>query len=151
MYNLRQMASEKLPNIGAAIAVRHKPTLDELILCAKQIGDESFGEAAATDSTEKFPVETLRKIAENYLLSAPLPEDFGGKNLGLESGTNHALLQILKHFGRGNLVVGRVYEGHFNALLLINLFGTNEQIERFAAHAKTADCSEFGIRKPATA
>lgn len=137
------MLSEKKENFGAAIAVDKKLTLKELIFRAKKIGDESFEEAAATDSTEKFPVETLRKIAADELLSAPVPEKFGGVELGLKSGTNYALLQILKHFGRGNLVVGRVYEGHFNALLLINLFGTNEQIERFAADAKNGKL--FGV------
>ena len=53
------------------------------------------------------------------------------------------MLQILKHFGRGNLVVGRVFEGHFNALLLIKLFGSNEQKERFAADAKNGKL--FGV------
>ena len=137
------MPVETLQNTGAATAVEKKISLDELIFRAKKIADESFEEAAATDSTDKFPVETLQKIAENYLLSAPLPEEFGGANLGLEAGANHALLQILKHFGRGNLVVGRVYEGHFNALLLIKLFGSNEQIERFAADAKNGRL--FGV------
>ena len=137
------MPVETLKNIGAAAAVEKKLSLDELILRAKKIGDEAFAEAAATDSVESFPVETLRKITENSLLSAPLPEKLGGANLGLESGTNHALLQILKHFGRGNLVVGRVYEGHFNALLLIKLFGSDRQIERFSNDAKNGRL--FGV------
>ncbi len=137
------MLVEKFTNIGAATAVEKKLSLDELIFRAKKIGDESFEEAAATDSVERFPVETLRKIAENFLLSASLPKKFGGANLGLEAGANHALLQILKHFGRGNLVVGRVYEGHFNALLLIKLFGSDEQIERFSNDAN--DGKLFGV------
>ena len=127
------MFSEKSEKSGAAFAVDKDLLLEELISRAKKIGDEAFAEAAITDSTEKFPVKTLEKIFENGLLTAPLPNKFGGVGLGLESGTNYALLRILKHFGRGNLVVGRVYEGHFNALLLINLFGTSEQIERFAS------------------
>ncbi len=137
------MPVETLKYNGAATAVEKKTSLDELIFRAKKIGDEAFAEAAATDSVDKFPVETLRKISENSLLSAPLPKRFGGANLGLEAGANHALLQILKHFGRGNLVVGRVYEGHFNALLLIKLFGSDEQIERFAADAKNGRL--FGV------
>ena len=128
---------------AAKISKIPAPTLEDLIERAKNIADVSMNEAAATDSTEKFPVETLKKITENELLSAPAPEKFGGYDLGLKSGTNHALLQILKHFGRGNLVVGRVYEGHFNALLLIKLFGSGEQIERFSADAK--DGKLFGV------
>lgn len=136
------MNSEK--NQGAVGVSKSSETLlADLIRRAKNIADESLTEAAATDSTEKFPVETFKKIAENNLLTAPLPERFGGANLGIESGTNYALLQILKHFGRGNLVVGRVFEGHFNALLSIKLFGSAKQIERFSADAKSGKL--FGV------
>lgn len=136
------MNSEK--NTGAASVLKSAETpLENLIARAQKIADESFAEAAATDSVEKFPVETFKKIAENNLLTAPLSKKFGGANLGIESGTNGALLQILKHFGRGNLVVGRVFEGHFNALLLIKLFGSNEQIERFSADANNGKI--FGV------
>lgn len=133
---------------GAAKAVavtgkNFKSLCDELVAQAKQIADEAFAEAAATDSTEKFPIETLRKICDANLLAAASPKKYGGVDLGLESGTNHALLQILKHFGRGNLVVGRVFEGHFNALLLTKLFGSNEQIKTYAADAKSGKL--FGV------
>lgn len=136
------MNSEKNPGAASVSKIAETP-LENLIERAKRIGDEAFGEAAATDSIEKFPAETLRKIAENDLLLAPVSKTFGGADLGIESGTNHALLQILKHFGRGNLVVGRVYEGHFNALLLIKLFGSDEQIERFSADARNGKM--FGV------
>ena len=53
-------------NCAASVAAKiAEPTLADLIARAKRIGDESFEEAAATDSVEKFPVETLRKIAES--------------------------------------------------------------------------------------
>ena len=128
---------------AASVSKIAEATTEDLIKRAKLIADQAFEEAAATDSTEKFPAQTLQKIADNDLLSAPLPKKFGGADLGIKSGTNFALLQILKHFGRGNLVVGRVYEGHFNALLLINLFGSDEQKERFSADAKSGKL--FGV------
>ncbi|MER0240122.1 acyl-CoA dehydrogenase family protein [Fulvimarina sp. MAC8] len=37
------------------------------------------------------------------------------------------LLQLLAAVGRGDLSVGRIYEGHVNALLLIKSFGTERQ------------------------
>lgn len=136
------MDSEKNYN-AASVSKTREIRLEDLIERAKKIADDAFEEAAATDSTEMFPVATLAKIAGNDLLIAPAPKKNGGLDLGLESGTNGALLQILKHFGRGNLVVGRVFEGHFNALLLINLFGTDEQIERFSNDAKQGKL--FGV------
>ncbi len=118
-------------------------SLDEAVRSAKEIADEAPKEASETDFAAGFPIETLRKIAAAKLLSASLPEKFGGANLGIESGTNHALLQVLKHCGRGNLVVGRVYEGHFNALLLLNFFGSQSQIENFSADARNGKI--FGV------
>jgi len=131
---------------GAAVKIAAKSaesSLTEAVERIKRIADGSFAEAAATDNADGFPVETLRKIAEANLLTAALPENLGGGNLGIESGTNDALLQILKHCGRGNLVVGRVYEGHFNALLLINLFGSAGQIETYGADAASGKL--FGV------
>jgi len=120
---------------AAAFAVAEKDytsSIQDVLMQAKQLAADSMAEAAATDSTDKFPVETFRKIAIGKLLSAPLPREFGGIGLGLENGTTLEMLQLLKHFGRGNLVVGRVYEGHYNALLLLKLFGTKEQFQKYA-------------------
>ena len=46
------------------------------------------------------------------------------------------MLRVLKRIGRGNLAVGRLFEGHVNALLLVQAFGTGEQVEAFAADAR---------------
>ena len=56
--------------------------------------------------------------------------------LGFETGHTKELLMLLKAIGRGNLVVGRIYEGHVNALQLIQTFGTPKQIEAYAADAR---------------
>ncbi len=45
------------------------------------------------------------------------------------------MLIILTQIGRANLAVGRIYEGHVNALQLIQTFGTPTQIETFAIAA----------------
>ncbi|WP_394754706.1 acyl-CoA dehydrogenase family protein [Crenothrix sp.] len=110
-----------------------KLSLKALLGSAQKIADDAFDEAAATDSIEKFPIETLRKITEQHLLTAALPKQYNGIGLGLEFGNNEALLLILKQLGRGNLVMGRIYEGHVNALLLTNLFGSDEHIKWLAA------------------
>lgn len=56
--------------------------------------------------------------------------------MGIEARVTHELLVLLKQIGRGNLSVGRIYEGHVNALQLVQTFGTPEQIEQFAADAR---------------
>jgi alkylation response protein AidB-like acyl-CoA dehydrogenase len=45
------------------------------------------------------------------------------------------LLRVLAAIGRGNLSVGRIFEGHVNALLLIRWFGTPSQRKHFETSA----------------
>jgi alkylation response protein AidB-like acyl-CoA dehydrogenase len=70
------------------------------------------------------------------LLIAPLSSRLGGLGLGFETDYTKELLMLLKKIGSANLVIGRIYEGHVNALQLIQTFGTAEQIEAYAADAK---------------
>lgn len=70
------------------------------------------------------------------MLAAPLQTDLGGLGLGFDSSVTHQTLTILQQIGRGNLAVGCIYEGHVNALQLIQTFGTREQIEQLASDAR---------------
>ncbi len=105
----------------------------EKLEIARNMTKSAMAEAAETDFVESFPAETLKFITETNLHAAPLPTKFGGVGLGLEKDTTLEMLRLLKHFGYGNLVVGRVYEGHFNALLLLKLFANEKQFEKYAA------------------
>ena len=62
--------------------------------------------------------------------------NLGGLGLGVDARFTHELLLMLKRIGWGNLVVGRIFEGHVNALQLIQTFATKEQIEQFAQDAR---------------
>jgi alkylation response protein AidB-like acyl-CoA dehydrogenase len=70
------------------------------------------------------------------LLAAPLQIELGGLGLGIDASVTYQTLMILKQIGRGNLAVGRIYEGHVNALQLIQTFGTTEQIKQLASDAR---------------
>lgn len=109
--------------------------LAELVISAQIIGEESVAEAAETDSVNSFPEKALAKLRSSKLLTASICKKYGGQNLGLIPGTNLAMLMILKKIGSGNLVVGRVLEGHINAQILINQFGSEKQKKLFAADA----------------
>lgn len=50
-----------------------------------------------------------------------------GGALDFNLGDTKSLLKILKDVGKANLSVGRIYEGHVNALHLIHLYATAEQ------------------------
>jgi alkylation response protein AidB-like acyl-CoA dehydrogenase len=92
--------------------------------------------AGAIDSEGQFPTEEFEWLREAGLLVAPAPPEQGGMGLGITPSTTVALLQTLWHIGYGNLAVGRLYEGHVNALQLVQWFGTPEQQERLFTDAR---------------
>ena len=101
-----------------------------------EIADFCAENASAIDQNGVFAVKEFELIAELGLLAAPLRTELGGLGLGIDAAVTEELLMLLKQIGRGNLVVGRVYEGHVNALQLIQTFGTPEQIETYARDAR---------------
>lgn len=104
--------------------------LTGLLDAAESVAGICAGLAAEADATRTFPAGAFQAIARQGLLGAPLP---GGAGDLLE------LLLILKHIGRGDLSVGRIFEGHVNALQLIQTFGTPSQIERWSIDARERD------------
>ena len=93
---------------------------------------------AARDNREDgAPRKELRELAHAGMLTAPLPASLGGLGLGTDPGGHLALLQLLAAVGGADLPLGRLFEGHVNALILISTFGTLEQLQQAAddAHA----------------
>src|SRR4051812_27750771 len=58
-----------------------------------------------------------------------MPPAYGGLGLGTTPEGALALLDVLRWIGHGSLPLGRLYEGHVNALALIARFGNASQIE----------------------
>lgn len=81
--------------------------------------------APETDREGDFPEEAFANLAEAGLLSVTLP----GRELDFNQPSTARLLTLLKRIGAANLAVGRVYEGHINALYLIHLFASPAQRE----------------------
>lgn len=111
-------------------------SLDDLLVRATEISDFCAQNAAAIDHNGAFPIKEFEQIAEAGLLTAPLKPEFGGLGLGIDASSIYELLLLLKQLGRGNLAVGRVYEGHVNGLQLIQTFGSQSQIEAYARDAR---------------
>ncbi|MGB3586113.1 MAG: acyl-CoA dehydrogenase family protein [Tunicatimonas sp.] len=72
---------------------------------------------------DDFPFQEFHELREADLLQITLPD----QPLDFATPTTRELLNLLKLVGKGNLSVGRIYEGHINALYLIHLFGTTAQ------------------------
>ena len=136
MNNTFAFAQEKEKN--------NEISISETLEKAKNLTKSAMAEASVTDFVESFPAETFKHITETKLHAAPLPKKFGGVGLGLDNDTTHEMLRFLKYFGYGNLVVGRVYEGHLNALLLVKLFANKSQLEKYARDVTEND-EIFGV------
>lgn len=81
--------------------------------------------ASDPDAPGTFPARAFELIAGAGLLAAPVADNLGGTET----------LTLLKTIGQGDLSVGRLYEGHVNALHLIQTFGHPEQIVAWTADA----------------
>jgi alkylation response protein AidB-like acyl-CoA dehydrogenase len=111
-------------------------SLHSALTSAAEIAKYAAENAASIDCLGAFPVAEFQRIAADGLLAAPLMRSLGGLGLGIEADVTDELLQVLKLMGFGNLAVGRIYEGHVNALQLVQTFGTSAQIEAYAADAR---------------
>lgn len=79
-------------------------------------------QAQITDLQELFPHKELGWIRDSQLLSMPIC----GQTMGLRKNSSQ-LIDVLKLMGGASLPVGRIYEGHVNALQLINVYADQEQ------------------------
>jgi alkylation response protein AidB-like acyl-CoA dehydrogenase len=95
---------------------------------AEIIAGALAAEAGDWDHAGRLPADRIERLAEAGLLSVSVADGFGhGTNL---SYATTDVLRILTAVGTGDLSIGRLYEGHVNALLLVEKFGTPSQRQR---------------------
>lgn len=92
-------------------------------------------EASACDQMPAFPERATGALRSAGALAAPMRQADGGLGLGTEPGGVGGLVAVLGAIGRGSIAVGRLYEGHVNALKLITLYGDAAQRRLAAADA----------------
>ncbi len=110
----------------------HQLDLIELMEQTADVASFCSKNAAAIDRNGDFPSEEFDLIARAGLLTAPLDDSLGGLGLGIDVSNIYELLTILKSIGQANLSIGRIYEGHVNALQLLQTFGNPDQIRAYA-------------------
>ena len=91
------------------------------VIAARRVAAAATQRAAAQDHDGAFPVEEVRHLGVCGLLTAPFPPSLGG--LGIAFGTPRVLQPVLTEVGTGNLALGRLYEGHVNAVGLVARYG----------------------------
>ena len=88
---------------------------------AREVGDKAFARADDYDEDGAYPAADVAALHEAGLLTAVLPVKCGGAGLpGL------FLSEVLRSIGSGSLPLGRLFEGHVNALELVLRYGNHE-------------------------
>jgi alkylation response protein AidB-like acyl-CoA dehydrogenase len=98
-----------------------------LLKCARDVGEGAFARAEAYDEDGAYPAEDVAALHECGLASAVLPKKSGGVEL---SGLD--LNEALQSIGSGSLPLGRLFEGHVNALELVLRYGKPDQVDLIA-------------------
>lgn len=74
-------------------------------------------------------------MAQSGLLHAPLPAAWGGMALGTGPASAETLRAVLRIIGGGSLSIGRLYEGHVNAVHLVSRYGREWHLRRLGTEA----------------
>jgi alkylation response protein AidB-like acyl-CoA dehydrogenase len=101
-----------------------------LLIEAREVADRAFASADLCDEDGAYPSAELVALREAGLFTATLPPEFGGAALG-----GLALCDVFRQIGSGSLPLGRLFEGHVNALDLVLRYGRREQVALVAREA----------------
>jgi alkylation response protein AidB-like acyl-CoA dehydrogenase len=115
---------------ATASSASGEPVLD----AARAVARLAFANATECDRDGAFPEKDVVELGRCGLLVAPLPRRVGGSALG---GLD--LAQTLRTIGAGSLPLGRLYEGHVNAVGLVLRYGTAAQVERISAEVRRGE------------
>ncbi len=102
---------------------------DGLEARAHAVALAAWSRAAALDASGGFPDEEVAHLKRAGLLVAPLPAALGGTGLGVAAGSDGALGPVLRRLGGASLPLGRLYEGHVNAVKLTAAYGSPPAVE----------------------
>jgi alkylation response protein AidB-like acyl-CoA dehydrogenase len=97
---------------------------------AREVADRAFANADLHDEDGAYPSAEVMGLHKAGLLMAALPREFGGAALG-----GLGLCDVFRQIGSGSLPVGRLFEGHVNALGLVMRYGRREQVALVAREA----------------
>lgn len=103
---------------------------------AAKVAEMAYSLAATRDVDGCVPDTELAMLASTGLLHAPLPAAIGGVALGMTPATAPALRDVLRTIGGASLSLGRLYEGHVNAVRLVSRYGNDAHCRRLALEAE---------------
>jgi alkylation response protein AidB-like acyl-CoA dehydrogenase len=87
---------------------------------------------ARYDAAPNFPSDSLAALIESGHHRRFAPQLCGGDIFENETARARAMAKALREVGRGDLSIGRLYEGHVNALSLFDWYAAPDQLEWLA-------------------
>jgi alkylation response protein AidB-like acyl-CoA dehydrogenase len=122
------VVADILARFDASLSPSEVPSL---IDAARETAERAFARAGDYDEDGAFPVADVAALRDRGLLSATLPIQHGGGGIGPSE-----LFELLRRIGWGSLPLGRLFEGHVNAIRLALTYGDDPQIRRLAREAE---------------
>jgi alkylation response protein AidB-like acyl-CoA dehydrogenase len=107
------------------IAIDRDLTWSTLVRSARDIAGNALDEVRSGAPDTVRPPDAIADLRSSGLLRATLPVRLGGSDLGnpRTPGAVRAHLDVLRTLGAGSLSTARIWEGHANALQVIEAFG----------------------------
>lgn len=95
--------------------------------------DSAFADlGAAYDARGVFPADSVALLVRSGMHQTFAPPASGGETFVSAQDENRALFHCLRQVGRADLSLGRIFEGHVNALKLYGWYGSDRQLRRLA-------------------
>ncbi len=109
----------------------------------REVLAEIASHADRCDADGEFPSQDVALLCQIGLLPAFAPVSLGGYEFQDRQDYADGLFDCLRLVGRANLSLGRIFEGHINALLLIDRYGGDAAREKL--DASLASGKLFGV------
>ncbi len=98
---------------------------------------------ARYDAAPVYPADSIAQIVRAGLHRTFAPVASGGQSFRDDDQRHLAMLDILRIIGRADLSIGRLYEGHVNAMLLFGWYGSPVQLH--ALKWSLSDGAIYGV------
>ena len=104
----------------------------ELLHQARKLASEKFKNRAAMHDKEAiFPKQNFQDLKEAGFMALMADKRFGGQSINHNQGNIIDQWQITKEFSKADMAFSRCWEGHSNAVLLIDSIANETQKERW--------------------
>ncbi|MEY2884950.1 MAG: hypothetical protein RL490_2674 [Pseudomonadota bacterium] len=113
----------------------------ESVAAASAIAGRIMALDAVVDADGRYPAPALALLADAGLLVDPLPPNAGGFGIGMLPDTVAAAAALLGIIGGASLALGRLYEGHVNAVRLAAHYGGAAPLATIALAARSGAIS----------